>query len=56
MGPRERIREIAKKIKDSTPATRYKKRPELPQYVTAIVDYLEEEHAKKRPRKRAKKK
>ena len=40
--PSERIREIAKRIKDSHPSTKFKKRPEMPQYVSAIVEYLDE--------------
>ncbi len=42
--PSERIREIAKRIKDSHPATKFKNKPEMPQYVKAIVEYLDEQH------------
>lgn len=46
MKPSDRIREIAKRMKDAHPRLKHAPKPPMPMYVQAIVEYLDEQAAK----------
>lgn len=46
MKPSDRIRQLAKRMKDAHPQLKHAEKPPLPMYVQAIVEYLDEQAAK----------